>query len=263
VAGAGFTVHLFDRLDIDAVDIEPAITIHSSTPVWGLFPSWQIAASRGTEPVTVDVDAVLLANGSIDRVVPVAGSTLPGVITASGLMQLIDRWRLLPGKRFVILGDGPEATGVAGAIARAGGEIARIEPASSVPSLEIVGADGVTGVRRGDDLIDADIVVMAAGQLPDLSLAAMAGCDMVFDNDARHWRLDIAADGRTSVPGIWAAGSVAGSADPEASGRLAGESIVAALTAGLPALDAPSGPSGSVVRQPWRYDQRIGAGSER
>lgn len=260
-AQAGIAVHLFDRFSIDlAGNDAESITLYPETPVWGLFPGWQIAASHGTEPVIANVDAVLLANGSFDRIPAFSGSTRPGVLTASGLAALVERWQLLPGQRFVLIGDEPELTQSAEVIRRAGGEVVLVIPGSSARSAEIIGEPGVTGVRFDGMHHHADCVVVAAGILPDLVLAGMAGCDLVFDNDRQIWRLDVDGEQRTTVSAIWAAGSVAGDADAEASGRRAAQSIIAALSSGhLSSERRPGSNTLTTFRQPWRFDERIGA----
>lgn len=260
-ARAGITVHLFDRFSIDlAGNDTETMSLYPETPVWGLFPGWQIAASHGNEPVIANVEAVLLANGSFDLIPAFSGSTRPGVITAFGLTALVDRWKLLPGQRFVLIGDGPESTQSADLVQRAGGDVVLVIPGSSARSAEIIGDPAVTGVQFDGMLHHADCVVVAAGTLPDLVLAGMAGCDLVFDIDRQLWRLDVDGEQRTTVPAIWAAGSVAGNADAGESGRRAAESIVAALSAGRLGCERRLGPTGPpTFRQPWRFDERIGA----
>ncbi len=264
-AAHGIHVHLFDRFAIDLLDSPASLTTYPGTSVWGVFPGWQIGATRDDEAITVQVDAILLANGPIDEMVTFAGATRPGVMTASGLAQLTDRWRLLPGRRFVIIGEGPIAQDCVDRVQRDGGEIILQVPASLAISLEVLGDPAVTGVLVDGAHLDADTVVMAAGVVPDLSLAAMAGCDLVFDENVQDWRLLLDAGQRTSLPSVWAAGGVAGHfTDAAESGRRAAEDMVAALTGGLQERYSPvNAASLTTIRQPWQYDQRIGAENAR
>lgn len=273
LAGYGIETHLFDRFEV--AEHQEALSAYPETPVWGLFPGWRVAAAQGAKPVIVDAEAVLLANGSVDESVPFAGNTLPGVMAATGLIRLIRRWRLLPGRRFVIIGDGNEAANIAGTIADAGGHIVATVSANDARSLIATGRGGVEAVRLGERTIETDIVVMAVGMRPDLSLAAMAECEMVFDDAQRTWHIWRDDRLRTSVAGVWAAGCVAGATGTDvagAEGKYAAASMAHALgvigdedfdtcrsafrstASSMHDVDAAGGDR---ISQPWRPDARI------
>ncbi|MGY5106572.1 FAD-dependent oxidoreductase, partial [Streptomyces sp. 900105245] len=69
------------------------------------------------EGITVRADAVLLATGSYERVLPFPGWTLPGVVTAGGAQAMLKGGLVLPGRTAVVAGTGPlllpVATGLA------------------------------------------------------------------------------------------------------------------------------------------------------
>ncbi|MGW4979555.1 FAD/NAD(P)-dependent oxidoreductase [Streptomyces mirabilis] len=75
------------------------------------------------EPVTVRADAVLLATGGYEKVLPFPGWTLPGVVTAGGAQAMLKGGLVVPGQRAVVAGTGPLLLPVATGLAAAGVEV--------------------------------------------------------------------------------------------------------------------------------------------
>jgi thioredoxin reductase len=73
------------------------------------------------EPVVAD--AVVIATGAHDRVVPFPGWDLPGVLTAGGAQALWKGNKVLPGKRIVVAGTGPFLLPVAAGLATGSAEV--------------------------------------------------------------------------------------------------------------------------------------------
>jgi NADPH-dependent 2,4-dienoyl-CoA reductase/sulfur reductase-like enzyme len=73
------------------------------------------------EPVVAD--AVIIATGAHDRVVPFPGWDLPGVLTAGGAQSLWKGNKVLPGRRIVVAGTGPFLLPVAAGLVTAGAEV--------------------------------------------------------------------------------------------------------------------------------------------
>jgi NADPH-dependent 2,4-dienoyl-CoA reductase/sulfur reductase-like enzyme len=85
-----------------------------------------VAMVGGGPPFTVagvTADAVVIATGAHDRVLPFPGWTLPGVLTAGGAQALWKGNRVLPGRRIVVAGTGPFLLPVAAGLARAGARV--------------------------------------------------------------------------------------------------------------------------------------------
>ncbi|WP_031050524.1 FAD-dependent oxidoreductase, partial [Streptomyces sp. NRRL WC-3774] len=59
------------------------------------------------EPAEVHADAVLLATGGHEKVLPFPGWTLPGVVTAGGAQAMLKGGLVLPGRTAVVAGTGP------------------------------------------------------------------------------------------------------------------------------------------------------------
>ncbi|MEJ1088689.1 FAD-dependent oxidoreductase [Microbacterium sp. Mu-80] len=84
---------------------------------------------------TLEADAVVVATGAHDRVLPVPGWTLPGVTSAGAAQAMAKRDALTLGERTVVAGAGPFLLPVAQSIALLGGEIAEVVEAASVGTI--------------------------------------------------------------------------------------------------------------------------------
>ncbi|MFI5683559.1 FAD-dependent oxidoreductase [Streptomyces sp. NPDC051636] len=78
------------------------------------------------EPAVVRADAVLLATGGYEVVLPFPGWTLPGVVTAGGAQALLKGGLVLPGRTAVVAGTGPLLLPVATGLAAAGARVAAL-----------------------------------------------------------------------------------------------------------------------------------------
>jgi D-hydroxyproline dehydrogenase subunit alpha len=103
--------------------------------VWDAPEPGVLAFARGADSGRVRAATTILAAGAIERAVPFPGWTLPGVMTAGGVQNLIKSQRLLPGRRFLVAGNGPLLLVVADSILRAGGTVVEV-----VESARLTGA---------------------------------------------------------------------------------------------------------------------------
>lgn len=232
-AGFGLDSLLFEQFTLET-GLPPTVRRYERTTVWGLFPGWTVAASRDGDPVTERVEAVILATGSHDRAAPFAGGSQPGVITAGAVHRLIAVHCLLPGQRFVVVGDGEDAGSAIETIEAVGGEVVLRVPEEDVRRMTAYGAGGIERVELDGSSVDADIVVMAAGRSPDVLLAAMAGCELIFEPATGAWVVRRHGDLESTVSGIWIAGDIAGCTDTataESEGRYAAARIAHRLGA--------------------------------
>jgi NADPH-dependent 2,4-dienoyl-CoA reductase/sulfur reductase-like enzyme len=78
------------------------------------------------EPVEVRADAVVLATGGYEKVLPFPGWTLPGVITVGGAQAMLKGTLAVPGRTAVVAGTGPLLLPVATGLAEAGVEVAAL-----------------------------------------------------------------------------------------------------------------------------------------
>ncbi|GAB2713253.1 FAD-dependent oxidoreductase [Streptomyces bullii] len=78
------------------------------------------------DPAEVRAEAVLLATGGHETVLPFPGWTLPGVVTAGGAQAMLKGGLVVPGRRAVVSGTGPLLLPVATGLAAAGVEVAAL-----------------------------------------------------------------------------------------------------------------------------------------
>ncbi|GGI99267.1 NAD(P)/FAD-dependent oxidoreductase [Streptomyces brasiliensis] len=76
--------------------------------------------------VVVRADAVLVATGGHETVLPFPGWTLPGVVTAGGAQAMLKGGLVLPGRTVVVAGTGPLLLPVATGLATAGAHVAAL-----------------------------------------------------------------------------------------------------------------------------------------
>ncbi|GIG23557.1 ferredoxin [Cellulomonas chitinilytica] len=189
-----------------------------------------VALSDGS---TLGYDDLVLATGSRPRTLDVPGAGLDGIRT---LRRLADsdvlRDVLATPQRLVVVGGGWIGLEVAAAARQAGLDVTVLEYAAQ-PLLRVlgpemagmfaglhrergvdlrtgVGVDGfegsggrVTGVRVGDELVPADVVLVGVGAAPNVALAAAAGLAANGGGIAVDEHL------RTADPHVLAAGDVA------------------------------------------------------
>lgn len=108
----------------------------------------------------------------------------------------------------------------------------RIRVIEFVEGLAVLGDDRATDVRYTRDgashVLPADVVLLHQGVVPEVALAAAAGCALAWDDAQACFQPVVDAWGGTSLPGLYIAGDGAGIAGAEAAplrGRLAGLAV--------------------------------------
>lgn len=172
--------------------------------------------SAGGQEV-VQAQRVLICTGGHE--VPREGLGIPGT-RPSGIMtgvmaEELMAMGLLPGYRVVLYGQGTRARRVADRLRQMGGRlVAELDPVTTelvrvegFPRLQRVwvarrshGAEGGAGEETG---IDCDTLVISAQLEPGVHL--LKGTGVILDEYTRGPQVD--PWGRTSLPGVWAAGT--------------------------------------------------------
>ncbi|MGF7178093.1 nitrite reductase large subunit NirB [Azospirillum doebereinerae] len=206
---------------------ENGITLLTGEAVESIDRAARTVTSMGGR--VLGYDRLLLATGSMPFIIPVPGSTLPGVV---GFRDLADVDAMLAaaakGGRAVVIGGGllglEAANGLrvkgmevtvihlmptlmerqldpsAGTLLQRELERRGIEVLTGADTAEILGGTGVEAVRLKDGReLPADLVVMAVGIRPNMALGKAAGLDC-----GRGIRVDDAM--RTSDPAVFAVG---------------------------------------------------------
>ena len=236
------------------------------TTAWGLFPGHWVGLATGARGGAVHAPKVILATGASERALSFPGWTLPGVMGAGAVQTLINYYRVLPGKRAVVIGSGNVGLIVAYQMAQAGIEVLAVAEAApqiggyevhaaklrrmGIPILtrhSIVRAEGESGVQAAvlgeldekwqpipatEQRFQADLIAMAVGLSPAAELAASAGCEMAYDADLGGYLPLHDESLQTTVPGIYVAGDLAGIEEASTAmeeGLLAGLAVAESL----------------------------------
>jgi NADPH-dependent 2,4-dienoyl-CoA reductase/sulfur reductase-like enzyme len=88
--------------------------------------AWRVDIARHGAAETVAADALVIATGAHERVMPFPGWTLPGVFGLAAATILLKANGVLPGQRTVVAGCGPLLSLVAATILKAGGTVAAV-----------------------------------------------------------------------------------------------------------------------------------------
>ncbi len=102
---------------------------------------------------------LIVATGAFERARPVPGWTLPGVMTTGAVQTLLRSYRVIPGRRVLVAGNGPLNLQVALELVRAGAAVAAVAEAARAPAVGALGAVGqmlagsVALVARGAAII--------------------------------------------------------------------------------------------------------------
>lgn len=110
------------------------------------------------ESEAVTADAVLLATGGYEKVLPFPGWTLPGVVTAGGAQAMLKGGLVLPGRTVVVAGTGPLLMPVAAGLAAAGARIAAyvesVRPANLVRHVPTFATNPAKVVEAGQYAVE-------------------------------------------------------------------------------------------------------------
>jgi 3-phenylpropionate/trans-cinnamate dioxygenase ferredoxin reductase component len=234
----------------------------------------ELASGRG-----LPYDALVLATGSRPRSLPVGGSDLDGVLflrTVADALRL--RERLEGGPRVVIVGGGFIGLELAASAREKGAQVTVIEAldrtmsrvvspemsahfaslheeqgATILHGATVAGLTGngtVSGVELGDGArLDADLVVVAIGIVPNVELAEEAG--LGIDNG-----IVVDETLRTADPAIWAIGDCASYPSAHAGRRVRLESVQNATDHGRAVAASVMGEASPYAALPWFWSDQ-------
>jgi len=233
------------RLENEVVGVDPGLR------VW--------AVHRRTSSSLIDASRLILATGATENALSFPGWTLPGVMTAGCAQTLINVYRVLPGRRVLIIGSGnvgvivgyqlmqsgAEVVGVVEALPALGGygvhtaklaragvpfytgtTVVRAEGAESLEQATIAKVDErFKPIASTERTLEVDAICLAVGLTPSVELPSLAGCRSVYVPELGG-RMPL-HDGfmRSSVPEVYVVGDTAGVEEASTAmeeGRLAG-----------------------------------------
>ncbi len=227
------------KADLDKV-IKPALATYAEDGIdlrLGVAVTSADAAAKTatlSDGSEVAWDALVIATGCAPREVPIPGLDKPGVFRITRLDEALAIQEVLSSgpKRLAVIGGGFIGMEAAAA-AVAHGHTATVLEAAPEPMArplglavaervlrwatdrgvevragvgvdEVLGDDRASGVRLADgDIIDADLVICAIGQVPRLELARLLGCEEAAGG------IKVDTGMHTSVDGVYAVGDIA------------------------------------------------------
>lgn len=227
---------------------EAGVDVRLGTYAWGGFvtgptsralPRPLLGLADEERSWLVSFDRMIVASGARDMALAFPGWDRPGVMGARGADAAIRLYQAFAGRRLVVLGAGALGQGLALAAHTAGLDVAAIidvgtQPAPGAVSLRTQGVPvhlghGVRGTLGKTELegvmiapladpaaafdIACDTVVCAVDLVPNVEMFDLLGCTIAWRPELGGFVPTIGTDGRTSVPGIYAAGDCAGVTD--------------------------------------------------
>jgi len=148
------------------------VEIVSSATVWSAHPGGRDRAGAGARAVAelevfVEGNArrcrarqLVIATGAYERAHPVPGWTLPGVMTTGAAQTLARAYRVAPGARVLVAGNGPLNLQVAGELAAGGVEVAAVAETAPTPTARPGAA--LAAFRHAPGLIVQGVAYRAA-----------------------------------------------------------------------------------------------------
>ena len=183
--------------------VQAGVRILNEATVWAAFSPREVAAIVAGRSTLFRPKRLVLAAGAYEQSLPVPGWTLPGVMTVGGLQTLARSYRVAPGDRIVVAGNGPLCLQTAAELLDGGANVVAVLESASRPTAaglpeflqagwaapallasglalvsrlrpllhwrrrvtRLLGDDRVRRVEAADFSIDADIVALGYGCL--------------------------------------------------------------------------------------------------
>lgn len=111
------------------------VTFLEGAQLWGAFEPLDLMIFDGAASRLYRPKRLIVAAGAYERALPLPGWTLPGVMTTGAAQTLLRSYRVLPGRRVLVAGNGPLNLQVALELARAGAEVVAVAELAQRPGL--------------------------------------------------------------------------------------------------------------------------------
>ena len=266
--GPSYALRYVARAEHAGVEIRPATTATG----WTGPTSLDVTSPGGVE--RLDADAVVLATGCRER--PRSARLVPGtrplgVFTTGALQQLVHLQHARPGRRAVVVGAEHVSFSAVMTLAEGGCRtVAMVTEhrrhqmfapfkwiaARGVPIVagcriaDIRGRERVEAVALDDGrVLECDTVVFTGDWIPDHELARRGG--IAIDAGTRGPAID--QQGRTSVPGVFAAGNLVHAAEAADMAAVGGHRVARHVVAFLERRTWASDVVRNVVEPPLRW----------
>ncbi len=242
------------------------IELSLKSSAFGVFEDNLIGILRSGKAQAIKAKKIILATGAAENSIAFPGWTLPGVMGAGAAQTMVNVYRVLPGKKVLMVGSGNVGLIVSYQLMQAGADVVAIIESESeiggygvhstkikrtgVPILTSCTIKQARGLRKvesavvvkidengsalfgSEKVIDTDLICLAVGLSPLAELAWMAGCDCIFSSELGGYVPVHDERMETTQEGIYVAGDVSGVEEASTAmeeGRLAGISVAESL----------------------------------
>lgn len=247
--------------EIEKEDIETRL----NSTVYEIFGN-ELAIIKEDKIERIKAKNIIFSCGASEKVIHFPGWTLPGVMGAGGAQTLVNVHRVLPGKRFLMIGSGNIGLVVSYQLLQAGADVVAVVEAlpkiggygvhaskirrAGVPILNshtIKEANGNGGVEEAtisaidkdwipipgtEKRYEVDAICLAVGLRPNIELPLMAGCE-TMNIPILGGRVPIHDENmETNINGFYIAGDTAGVEEADTAvdeGRIAGITVAEKL----------------------------------
>lgn len=186
---------------------------HAGAPpstAFGFYESGEVGIQTGSGLQLLKARTVLLATGRAETGLPLVNGDIPGNMLPEAVHQLTSRG-MSPGRRAVIVGTNEMRDRVLRQLeAVHTSVVGEVRDPANV--TRVMGGKAVRGIEVRDDgaskTLRCDLVVHLGPLVPAVELAQQAGC--ALRHAGGFWAVKVDAEGRTSVPGVYACGGLTG-----------------------------------------------------
>jgi len=244
------------------------VTVKTQTTVTGIYEDIITAYDREKDLVfEIEPKYILISVGASERFIPFKNNHLPGVYGAGAVQTLMNQFKVLPGKRVLMIGSGNIGLIVSYQLLQAGAEVkAIVEIADKVGGYDVharkvkrlgipillrhtikeaIGEEKVEGaviaqvdekyniIAGSEKEFAVDVICVAVGLVPSIELASMAGVQIQYIPELGGYVPYRDREMRTNVKNIFVAGDLAGIEEATTAmieGKIAGLKVAEEIT---------------------------------
>jgi len=238
------------------------VNINPKSTVFGIFENNVLGVLKDGKAQAIKAKQIIISTGASENAIAFPGWTLPGVMGAGAVQTMVNLHRVLPGRKVLMVGSGNVGLIVSYQLLQAGAQVvAIIESKEQIGGYEVhsakirrVGtpiltsctikaAQGLSEVESAiiaavdqegviipgsEEVIEVDLICLAAGLSPLAELAWMAGCKSVFSSELGGHIPIHDENMKTTMDNIYIAGDISGVEEASTAmeeGRMAGVSV--------------------------------------
>ena len=162
----------------------------TSARVVGAYEPMDLVVTTGSGARLVRPRVLIVATGAYEVSYPFDGWTLPGVMTTGAAQTLLRSYRVLPGRRILVAGNGPLNFQFATELLNSGADVVAVVEAAPRPGLAATGS--VIGMMKTDPRLAVRgagyLSFLARRRIPLVYGRRIARMESLGDGDRPHFR---------------------------------------------------------------------------